>query len=188
MTRRCPRCATALLAIDVGAGATIHACTACKGMFVPPRAWRHVLETPSLAEEIEGRLSALGAGIRVGAITVGDPPVACPTCARPMKRAPFCVSSEVTIDACLASGHGVWADIAELSRLVAFHETPFHRRRSLAAPAPEPVSRTNTKNAVVFAGFFAVLLGVSAWCNHVTSSRMQQSVDRAAAQGEQQLR
>lgn len=189
MTRSCPRCATALLAIDVGTGATVHACRMCRGMFVPARAWRRVLETGSLAEEIEARLGAVAGGAAV----IGDAAVRCPTCAREMERKLFGRSSEVTIDVCDAGGHGVWVDWGELSRVAAFHMTPFHRRRRQADIAheyehPSREKKANNKSVLGFVGFFAVLLIVSSITNHLKASKMQQRVDRAAAQSEQQLR
>jgi Zn-finger nucleic acid-binding protein len=109
----CPRCtaATALLPIGIAAGATIHACPGCHGMFVGARAWCTLVARPDLAQAIVAKLPARG-----------GPPSAlvrllrCPACPREMERGRFGASSAIVIDVCVA--HGMWLDAGEVVAVV----------------------------------------------------------------------
>lgn len=108
----CPRCAKALIAVDIGAGATIHACVACRSTFYPARAWARLFDERALAAEIEARFPRGQAeqGIR--------PFVRCPFCPREMERVRFAATSDIVIDAC-EGGDGIWLYNGALTRILA---------------------------------------------------------------------
>jgi Zn-finger nucleic acid-binding protein len=109
----CPRCRGRLLAIGIDAsGAILHACSACRGLFVPPRAWCALVARPDLANDVERRLPA--AGMPPGELVKL---LDCPACGKQMERGRFAASSNVVIDVCVAS-HGVWLDGGELGGIV----------------------------------------------------------------------
>jgi hypothetical protein len=106
----CVRCKNPMSAIDVGAGAIVHACTRCARLFVPPRAWSRAFAARDVVSDLERRL--------------GQPPHgevaplgSCPVCARQMDRARFAATSPVVIDAC-AANHGVFIANGDLGRAV----------------------------------------------------------------------
>lgn len=109
----CPRCRGRLLAVAIDAsGAVLHACAACRGLFVPPRAWCALVARPDLANDVEQRLPA--AGMPPGELVKL---LDCPACGKQMERGRFAASSSVVIDVCEAS-HGVWLDGGELGGIV----------------------------------------------------------------------
>ena len=109
----CPRCTsrTALLAIGIAPGATIHSCPGCHGMFVGARAWCTLVARPDLAHVITAKLPPRAA-----------PPsdlmrlLRCPSCTREMERGRFGASSNIVIDVCVA--HGMWLDAGEVVAVV----------------------------------------------------------------------
>lgn len=106
----CVRCKNPMIAIDLGAGSVTHACTSCRSLFVPPRAWARAFS----ARDVIGDLEA-----RIGAPPRGEvsPLALCPVCTRQMDRTRFAATSDVVLDACSA-GHGVSLASGDLGRAV----------------------------------------------------------------------
>jgi hypothetical protein len=106
----CVRCKAPMLAVDIGAGSVVHACTTCRSLFAPPRAWSRAFAARDVIGDLEARIGVPSAA----AIT---PLANCPVCNRQMDRARFAATSEVVIDACSA-GHGVAVSSGDLGRAV----------------------------------------------------------------------
>jgi Zn-finger nucleic acid-binding protein len=110
-TFACPRCAKPLLAIGIAPGATIHACSACHGVFLGARAWCTLIARPELAKQIAQKLTAVGTPaselVRM---------LSCPSCQRQMERGRFGASSPIVIDVCVQ--HGMWLDAGEVVAVV----------------------------------------------------------------------
>jgi Zn-finger nucleic acid-binding protein len=106
----CVRCKNPLVAIDVGAGSVVHACLACKALFVPPRGWVRAFSARDVVGDLEARIG-VAPRAELGLLA------SCPVCARQMDRTRFAATSEVVIDAC-GAGHGVWLASGVLGRAV----------------------------------------------------------------------
>jgi Zn-finger nucleic acid-binding protein len=111
LLRACPRCRAQLEPRSVGA-VSFAMCAPCRGMWLP-----HASVTGFLVaseSELE-RASQVDLGrVRPEPIVLVHP-LACPRCARPMKREPL-ARAQVTIDLCTA--HGMWFDAGELRAFV----------------------------------------------------------------------
>lgn len=128
----CPRCSTPLEKLGAGSGAVIHACRACSGFFVPPRAWSNVLTQRSLADRVEAQVPRRT--IDRGAFV---PLLKCPACRAEMDRGRFAATSSVVIDAC-PHQHGIWLDAGELPEVVRYAE---HRSKISALRAQDESER-----------------------------------------------
>ena len=120
----CPRCEIALRPLTV-AGVNIHACDKCGGL-----AMSHLDETRAMAPQVRLPLQRFDEN-RAATRGHREPdPVAylkCPSCARYMARRNFERVSGVIVDRCLA--HGVWFDVGELARALAFLDDGGEERR-----------------------------------------------------------
>ena len=105
--RACPRCLAPLEPRSAGA-LSFEMCAPCRGMWLP-----HASVTDFLvASETElERASQVDLGRLRPEPLVLVYPLACPHCARPMKREPL-ARAGVTVDLCVA--HGMWFDAGEL--------------------------------------------------------------------------
>jgi len=106
----CVRCKNPMSAIDVGAGAVVHACTRCARLFVPPRAWSRAFAARDVVGDLERRL---GQPPRGEVAPLGS----CPVCTKQMDRARFAATSPIVLDAC-AANHGVYIANGDLGRAV----------------------------------------------------------------------
>ncbi|MBX3191558.1 MAG: zf-TFIIB domain-containing protein [Labilithrix sp.] len=111
ITFSCPRCAQPLLAVGIAPGATIHACSACQGVYFGARAWCTLIARPELSKHVAAKLTGAAA-----------PPsqlikmLECPSCRRQMERGRFGASSNIVIDVCVS--HGMWLDAGEIVQVV----------------------------------------------------------------------
>jgi Zn-finger nucleic acid-binding protein len=128
---KCPHCTSPLeiLFVGPGYGARIFACMSCRGIFMPARAWSLLFADSAVSNEIQTR-------VPIPSITVAETPpmMNCPACHQAMDRARFAAVSKSAIDVCRFQ-HGVWVDVGELRRIVAFEPAsddqrpPAHRER-----------------------------------------------------------
>lgn len=116
----CPRCAASLLEVGLDAHASVRVCTACRGLFVGPRAWFLLLgredQIASIASHFPPVASSTASALEL---------LRCPQCGAQMDRGRFSATSTVTVDACTAQ-HGIWLDGGELGAVVSYAK---HRRQ-----------------------------------------------------------
>lgn len=111
----CPACSVAkrasgpLVRFSLGE-LTLHGCNACRGVFVPARAWCILLSHPT-------EVPALPTAPPEGSGAVLDL-VACPLCKKGLERGRFAGKSPVVVDLC--DRHGIWLDAGELTQILAF--------------------------------------------------------------------
>jgi Zn-finger nucleic acid-binding protein len=116
----CPRCAASLLEVGLDATASVHVCTACRGLFVGPRAWFLLLGRDDLVASIARHFPPVASST-----AIAPELLRCPECGAQMDRGRFSATSTVTVDACTAQ-HGVWLDGGELGAVVSYAK---HRRQ-----------------------------------------------------------
>lgn len=137
----CPRCPGESLRGAPFGGATLYACSRCRGCFVHALDWDELL-----AEVDEGERRPLGS-------LVPPPPgqgltererfaaLRCPVCAKGTERFEFAGHRGLWLDACPA--HGLWLDAGELVAAVQRHEAhpgaiDFEVKRMPADPGDAP--------------------------------------------------
>lgn len=123
--RTCPRCAAALTEIGVDASTNVDVCFACRGLFVPARAWHLLMAREDVVASLAARLPAKSEP------GPADPRLFhCPSCSAVMDRMRFAATSTVVIDVC-PDHHGVWLDAGELTTTTAYAR----HRRAIGAEA-----------------------------------------------------
>ncbi|MCX5744794.1 MAG: zf-TFIIB domain-containing protein [Proteobacteria bacterium] len=115
--RACPRCDTSLHPRKVG-DFVVDECATCLGLFLD-----HVAVERVVTDRQQARAEALLGSLPASARPLVVPPgqrmyVKCPMCRTVMNRKLFSTGSGVVIDICRA--HGVFFDVGELPRIIAF--------------------------------------------------------------------
>ncbi|MCC6215868.1 MAG: zf-TFIIB domain-containing protein [Polyangiaceae bacterium] len=126
MSFACPRCGVGLLVGQV-AGATLHGCGRCGGIFVDTAVAHRIANAgdPAALALADQAARAATSAVDVRA------PVACPACQAPCGRE-LVACAGVEVDACPA--HGTWFDRGELQAIAA----SLAQWRAAGAGAPRP--------------------------------------------------
>jgi Zn-finger nucleic acid-binding protein len=113
---RCPRCAGELVLREAEGEAHYTECTRCGGIWLDPTSFERVIDVRDAAARPSFvRAKAAGTGPAPAAASVSYVP--CPVCGTMMNRKNF-GGSGIIIDWC--KGHGLWFDVHELEKIVAF--------------------------------------------------------------------
>jgi Zn-finger nucleic acid-binding protein len=111
----CPRCTTALNAVDVGQS-RIHDCSTCGGVWLEIEAFRRITEDRETQSGFLDQLQPSLPKVNPSATNVRYVP--CPICAKLMNRMNFARISGIVLDNC--KQHGTWFDRDELRRIIEF--------------------------------------------------------------------
>jgi Zn-finger nucleic acid-binding protein len=111
---RCPRCSAELADKSVGAGAHVHECPRCEGLWLGVAEFRRVLTEVELQQALSRARLREPAPARADS----DAEIRCPRCAAIMACVQFGVRSGVFVDVCRPDG--VWFDRAELHAVARF--------------------------------------------------------------------
>jgi Zn-finger nucleic acid-binding protein len=111
----CPRCATALAAVLVGAS-RIHDCATCGGVWLDVETFQRIANDGEVQSGVLAVLAPTPPTATVSAADIRYVP--CPVCAKLMNRMNFARISGVILDSC--KQHGNWFDRDELRRVIEF--------------------------------------------------------------------
>jgi Zn-finger nucleic acid-binding protein len=135
MQLACPRCAVTMYVGRTPAGASMHGCGQCGGVWLDNATAQHVIDTVC-EHTLQMAQSAAGAASQPGTRPAAKL-LSCPVCGQTM-TAQRVQKAWLDIDVC--AEHGTWYDYGELEKVARATQRDLGDWRSQPAPAP-PLSR-----------------------------------------------